>query len=911
STHHGVDPAPALVKEILMSTATDIDAQGTQQGAGLLNVLAAVNMAKSMGAPNLDGGLLVTTNSPTNQNNVTENPGQTSSQTIKLTNTSARPDVVTVSTRALNHKVADQTGSFCYQPGTPTASCPANTGTFQIWSGVTEVYEEQSFNVPATHKGRLVFSATYLNSGQSSLSHVALFAPDGTYAGYSLPQGLGDYSEVEVADPQPGKWTAVFFTVQDGSSGTGTSGPVQWDASTWEYGSGDQVQPRLLAILPGHTATTQVQVTSPANPGDSSEQVVISNLLGNTTTVPVTIRTLVPTPGTFNGVLTGGNGRQGAQAQANTYFFDVPAGQKDLDVDVSLANDPDDTLIAYLVDPNGQTVGYSSNQTADPSYNITQTKDASLYRVNPAAGRWSLRLDWLNPVSGNETAEPFTGSIAYNKVQVSSTLPNDPTVVLVPGTTSTYEVTVTNTGSAPEWFDVDPRLNGNEAIGLPNENGGVNATAMTLPRPAGLSFPYYVVPSHTSELNANLVGSVPVNFDSSYFPGDPDLSGTELGNTASLTLDEPEVAPGLWSLNPDEIGPYPAGAPPATASADMNVVTQAFDPAVDSSTGDFWTWIEGATADFSPLEVDPGQTGTIDVYITPQAGNPTSGTLYVDDVTLAGLLGGVELWDADDLAAIPYSYTSAGPGYLAVDLAGDGTGTVSDGTTNGINCPTTCSANEVAGSSVTLTATPSTGSVFAGWSTPSCGLEPTCTVTAGDPQTVTAYFSLGTLPGLQSLLASDNLTGADDLTTDLANVGQGSAACSGLQTFTAAVLQDATASKPPLTLAQAAALTAVANAVQTSDGCSVSTQSATAEQGVLTLSGTVSGLDLTDTTAAGTLQTDLGSIGQALASGTSACQAVAQFATDTAAAQQSGSLTADQAKTLNDASAAIGTSLTC
>ncbi len=63
STHHGVRPAPALVKRLLTSTAQDLGHPAYEQGAGLLNSLAAVraaaSWADSTATPKVQGAALV------------------------------------------------------------------------------------------------------------------------------------------------------------------------------------------------------------------------------------------------------------------------------------------------------------------------------------------------------------------------------------------------------------------------------------------------------------------------------------------------------------------------------------------------------------------------------------------------------------------------------------------------------------------------------------------------------------------------------------------------------------------------------------------------------------------------------------------------------------------------------------
>ena len=129
--------------------------------------------------------------------------------------------------------------------------------------------------------------------------------------------------------------------------------------------------------------------------------------------------------------------------------------------------------------------------------------------------------------------------------------------------------------------------------------------------------PQYLVPSHTTAIKATVSSSAPLFFDITYPYGDPDLISTT-GKTATDSYSAPDVGAGDWTVTPFLVGP--TGKNPAenvTANVSMTATTAGFDPAVSSPTGDLWLGSINAAATFTPYVVNPGQSVTIPVTITP------------------------------------------------------------------------------------------------------------------------------------------------------------------------------------------------------------------------------------------------------------------------------------------------------
>ena len=268
--------------------------------------------------------------------------------------------------------------------------------------------------------------------------------------------------------------------------------------------------------------------------------------------MPIVIRSLVALGGSggrFTGDLIGGNGRNGAgqPGQIDTYDFDVPAGQPELSVGVTFANDPGTPVYGELIDPSGNEVTGDTNAQTDANGVRTFTNGLETYVPSPRAGRWRFVVDVQNPVGGSVLSAPYRGQIGFTPPAVRApTLPNSASTQLPAGKPATFTVTVRNTGVGTENVFLDPRTAGRQSFSLLSLTPDAN---IALPVPSDVCPPLYLVPTETNSLDAFAQASEPVTFDFGW--GDPDLAAVSSGNSAAAHYASRVATPGLWSIAPD------------------------------------------------------------------------------------------------------------------------------------------------------------------------------------------------------------------------------------------------------------------------------------------------------------------------------------------------------------------------
>ncbi|MCC6345867.1 MAG: S-layer homology domain-containing protein [Nitrospirales bacterium] len=235
-------------------------------------------------------------------------------------------------------------------------------------------------------------------------------------------------------------------------------------------------------------------------------------------------------------------------------------------------------------------------------------------------------------------------------------------------------------------------------------------------------------------------------------------SGAPAGSEEAVTS-----ALGTWSTIPTSSFAFTYGGTTANSSWGVrdNVNLLAFGPINETgvlAVNYFWFTTDGRLLD-SDIKFNTR---------VPLSTNGSSGGFDLESLALHELghsLSLADLYGAGDTAKTMYGYLSQGSNKrslhqddidgishlypvtqpvtyyaLSVALSGTGDGTVSSAP-QGIECGGDCTESYASSTIVTLTATPSSGSIFSGWSGGTCSGEGVCTLTMNAAVSVTASFT--------------------------------------------------------------------------------------------------------------------------------------------------------------------------
>jgi hypothetical protein len=504
-SHGGNSPTPAQVKQILTSTATDIGADADQQGAGLLNIYAAVQAARQMPgttATTAHDNVPALVDTPT-QLDVQGTGGSTVNSSVTLYNASADAETVTGTYRALGGETPFGA------PVTENVSAPSSGAPLPA-QGATAA-APVTFTVP---KGTSVLDADMRwpdpNNADNNILSFILTDPAGRLAQQSYDYGAANYvtctgtnggcspdiQHSTVEHPMAGTWTAQIVWAngrghaQSPPDTPGTyAGTVTFQASGQNFTTSPASAP--VTIAPRSSATVPLSIALPQAPGDAPESVQFTAPNGLESSVPIARRTLIPSSGgSFSATLTSSVSR--GAGQMKTFFIDVPAGENDLDVSfISPDHNANDPVYFYLLSPADLQPSVTESGNIDLTATDTSptaanpTGDTSLIAPDPEAGLWEIDVLQGATTSGMEFSQTVTGTLAYNQLaSVTETgLPTSTSTTIAPGSSVPISVQVTNTTNHVGLFELLATNNditgGNTATPLelgPGDTGTLTAT---------------------------------------------------------------------------------------------------------------------------------------------------------------------------------------------------------------------------------------------------------------------------------------------------------------------------------------------------------------------------------------------------------------------------------------------------
>ncbi len=271
-------------------------------------------------------------------------------------------------------------------------------------------------------------------------------------------------------------------------------------------------------------------------------------------------------------------------------------------------------------------------------------------------------------------------------------------------------------------------------------NGTASSCALTINANTAVSATFSIAadtsaPSIPASISANVVSANQINLSWSASTDNVGVTGykvfrggVQIGTTAQTSYGDTGLSPSTSYTY--SVSAYDAAGNNSGQSASVTATTQPL-----SSTK--FQLNDRVTVSSGPLNVraTPSISATlVGTQNTGALGTIIGGTIYADGYFWwnVNFDTGADGWSVEDYLS---GYTPPTTYVLSVSTAGSGTGSITCG---GGACPTSVTS----GTSVTLTATPASGSSFAGWSGACTGTASTCTLTVVGNTTVSATFNL-------------------------------------------------------------------------------------------------------------------------------------------------------------------------
>jgi hypothetical protein len=305
------------------------------------------------------------------------------------------------------------------------------------------------------------------------------------FGGANGPNASPDIQHATVEHPRAGKWTAQIVWA-DGRGHVQTApnvpgpytGTVTFQASGQNFTTTPASAP--VTIAPRSSVSVPLRIDLPHAAGDSPESVQFTGSNGLESSVPIARRTFIQsTGGSFGATLTSSVSR--GPGQIKTFYVNVPAGERDIDVSFQAPDHAtDDPVYYYLFSPadldpaitesgNIQVSAVDTTPTPD-----NPTGNASLIATDPQPGLWEIDVMQGATTDGTRFSQTVTGVVAYNRLApiTETGLPTSTSTTIASGASVPVTVKVRNTTNHVGFFELAP--SGSDI------SGGNTATAVEL-----------------------------------------------------------------------------------------------------------------------------------------------------------------------------------------------------------------------------------------------------------------------------------------------------------------------------------------------------------------------------------------------------------------------------------------------